>query len=196
MKCEFHHQVCVTNEPLFLYWISYCLHLPWTLWTITIAHTLTAMARSTMRSLSVTTAYSFIADRHIPQDWMCVSSSASRCHWFVRVWSLGHNWSLQPGSPCVFDLWRQNTAGDSISDAGDGQIKGWRPWCLERSVTKSIAAMWPNHKYNVTWRSTAELFLWSLANIKIIRMEDRLWSVSNACQSAQAYNYSDKFQFV
>lgn len=111
MKCEFHHQVCVTNEPLFLYWISYCLHLPWTLWTITIAHTLTAMARSTMRSLSVTTAYSFIADRHIPQDWMSVSSTASRCHWFVRVRRLGHNWSLQPGSPCLSECL---TCGDRI----------------------------------------------------------------------------------
>lgn len=196
MKCEFHHQVCVTNEPLFLYWISYCLHLPWTLWTITIAHTLTAMARSTMRSLSVTTAYSFIADRHIPQDWMCVSSTASRCHWFVRVRRLGHNWSLQPGSPCLSECL---TCGDRIQRGLQTRMQVTcksKPWCLERSVTKSIAAMWPNHKHNVTWQSTAELFLWSLANIKIIRMHDRSWSVSNACQSAQAYNYSDKFQFV
>lgn len=41
----------------------------------------------------------------------------------------------------VFDLWRQNTAGASMSDAGDGQIKGQRLQCLERNVTKSIAAM-------------------------------------------------------
>lgn len=70
-----------------------------------------ALLRSTIRSLFVTTFHLFITDRHIPRDGMCVSSTASRCHWFVRVRRLGYNWSLQPGSPCVFKCL---TCGDRI----------------------------------------------------------------------------------
>lgn len=115
----------VTNLPLFLHWIESNLRLYWPLWTIT--HTLKPSCAENHNGIILcATIHSFIADRHIPRDGMQISSTVSRCHWFVRVRRLGHNWSLQEVPPVWSSVWLVET------EYSGGFKVGCRWWANER----------------------------------------------------------------
>lgn len=144
-----------------------------------------------MRSFSVTTVHSFIADRHIPRDGMRILSTVSRCHWFVRVRRLGHNWSLQQVPPVYSSVWLVET------EYSGGFNVGCRWWANQRPAAPVFGA--ECHKVNCSnvtqsqsMQHDSQLQSFSFGVLLTSKLQEhRITLMSNACHFGHACNCSD-----